>query len=76
MVQPIVRSAIPILARRPHRQNGGWTRRSYVLYLVRQQAQTGLFRDGGTFPSEVGDYVRQLRSEIEADIAFRTRKVR
>jgi hypothetical protein len=76
MVQPIVRSAIPVLAGRPRRQNGGWTRRCYVLYLVRQQAQTGLFRDGGTLPSEVGEYVRELRHEIEADIAFRTRKLR
>jgi hypothetical protein len=76
MVQPILRSAIPLLAGRPHRQNGGWERRSYVLYLVRQQAQAGLLRDGGMIPREVGAYVRQLRSEIESDIAFRARKLR
>jgi hypothetical protein len=74
MVQPLREHAIQSLTARPRRQNGGWPRRSYVLYLVRQQAQAGLFRDGGIVPDEVGDYVRQLRREIEADIALRLGK--
>ncbi len=64
----------PIRTSRPRKRNGGWTRRSYVLFQIRQQAQAGLFRDGGTLPTEVGDYVRQLRSEIEAELAVRLHK--
>jgi hypothetical protein len=73
MLQSIDERAIPSLPTRPRRHKSGWPRLWYVLFLVRQQAQAGLFRDGGTIPGEVGDYVRQLHGEIEAEIAVRFR---
>jgi hypothetical protein len=71
----LVRRASPaVRSGRPRKHNGSWSRRSYVLFLIRQQAQAGLFRDGGTRPAEVSDYVRQLRREIETEIAVRFHK--
>jgi hypothetical protein len=68
------RSTLPHQPDRPRRQNGGWSRGSYILFLIRQQAQAGLLRDGGTIPDEVSDYVLQLRREVETDIANRFRR--
>ncbi len=74
MPRPTRRIAIQILANRPHRQrDGGWSPRSYSLFLVRQQAQAGLLRDGGLTAVDVGRYVRRLRHEIEDEIALLSR---
>lgn len=74
MPRPTRRITIRILANRPHRQrDGGWSARSYSLFLVRQQAQAGLLRDGGLTAAEVGRYVRRLRYEIEDEIALLSR---
>jgi hypothetical protein len=63
-----------VRAARSHRQNGGWARREYVLFHVRQQAQAGLLREGGTVAAEVGNYVRQVRNEMDTEIAVRFHK--
>jgi hypothetical protein len=68
------RIAIRILASRPHRQHdGSWSARSFGLFLIRQQAQAGLLRDGGLTAADVGRYVRGLRREAEDEIVRLTR---
>ena len=74
MPRPNRRITIRVLTNRPHRhRDGGWSSRSYSLFLIRQQAQTGLLRDGGLTAGEVGRYVRRLRYEIEDEIALLSR---
>lgn len=71
MPRPSRRIIMRILTNRPHRRrHGGWSARSYSLFLVRQQAQAGLLRDGGLTAAEVGRYVRRLRREVEQEIAL------
>jgi hypothetical protein len=71
MLRPNRRITIRILTHRPHRhRDGGWSSRSYSLFLIRQQAQAGLLRDGGLTATEVGRYVRRLRYEVEDEIAL------
>lgn len=71
MPRPTRRITIRILANRPHRQpDGSWSARSYSLFLIRQQAQAGLLRDGGLTPAEVRRYLRHLRYEVEDEIAL------
>jgi hypothetical protein len=70
MPRPAPRIAIRIPARRPRRhRDGSWSARSFGLFLVRQQAQAGLLRDGGVTADDVGRYVRRLRREAEEEIA-------
>jgi hypothetical protein len=40
-----------------------------LLLLARRRAETGLLRDGGLTPAEVGRYVRQLRKEAAQEVA-------
>ena len=71
MLCPTRRFTVRILAGRPQKRHGRWPPRSFILFLIRQQAEVGLLRDGGVTAAEVSRYVRELRREVEQAVALR-----
>ena len=75
MLRPLCRLAIRIVTARPRKRHGGWSPRSFALFVLRRQAEAGLLRDGGMTSAEVSTYVRELRCEIDVEVSARRRKV-
>lgn len=76
MPRPLRPIAVRIIAARSRKQRGGWSARSFSVFLIRRQGEAGLLRDGGMTAAEVGRYVRDLRQEVEQEIALRMREHR